>query len=124
MYRTPKLYNERNKQKQKIHFEWNDDFYVNSREIRFIKMWLNIGFEENGKKEFNRPVLIIKKVWNLFFTVAMTSKGKDDNIFYHKIFTWEFNENNQIHKDSSYVIMSQVKVIDKKRFTEKMWIIS
>lgn len=124
MYRTKKLYNEWNLDKQIIHFEWKDDFYIKPREIRFTKMWLNIWFEENGKKEFRRPVLVIKKIWNLFFTVAMTSKGKENNRFYHKVQNWEFNENNQINKDKSYIIISQVKVMDKKRFTEKMWIIN
>ena len=123
MYRTKKLYDNRNQEKQLTHFRKDEDFYVNPREIRFTKMWLNIWFEENGKDEFKRPVLVIKKVGNMLFTVAMTSKEKDNQYFYHKISSWEFNERNQTNKDSSYVILSQVKVMDKKRFTEKMWIV-
>jgi len=83
-------------------------------------MGKNVGFEQDGKKEFKRPVLVIKKVGNLFFTVALTSNGKTNSRFYHKFKTASFNENNQTHKESSYAILSQVKVVDKKRFTEKM----
>ena len=82
-------------------------------------MWINLWFEENWKTEFLRPVLVLKKVWNLFFTVALTSKWKENNNFYYK-----FNNislNNPKYKDSSYVILSQVKVMDKKRFFENIW---
>jgi mRNA-degrading endonuclease toxin of MazEF toxin-antitoxin module len=37
----------------------------------------------------------------------MTSKGKDENYFYYKF------------KNNSYVILSQVKSIDRKRFLDK-----
>lgn len=97
------------------------DFYINSRDIYFTKMWLNIGFEENWKNNFLRPVLVLKKLWNLFFTIALTSKWKDNKLFYHKFESVKYNEDNQKYSDSSYCILSQVKVMDKRRFTEKMW---
>lgn len=100
-----------------------DNFFVSSRDIYFIKMWLNIWFEQNWKKDFLRPVLVLKKVWNLFFTVALTSKWKDKSNFYYKFKSATFNESNKKYEGSSYCILSQVKVIDKKRFTEKMWYI-
>lgn len=110
---------------QQIFDSWNDEkkqiqiknlpenFFINKREVWFVKMGINLGFEENGKDQFLRPVLVLKKVGNLFFTVALTSKGKENN-FYHK-----FNEielHNPKYQDSSYAILSQVKVMDKKRF--------
>lgn len=97
-----------------------ENFYVNSRDIYFTKMWINIGFEENWKKDFLRPVLVLKKIWNLFFTIALTSKWKDDNFFYYKLVSPKFNEENKKHENSSYCILSQVKVMDKKRFTDKI----
>ena len=110
-------------EKKEIHKKEYETFYVNVREIWFTKMWINIWYEENWKSEFLRPVLVLKKVWNLFFTVALTSKWKDENYFYYKLKTAVFNEENRKHKDSSYCILSQVKVMDKKRFSEKMWYI-
>lgn len=56
----------------------------------------------------------------MFFTVALTSKGKDNHKFYHRLITAQFNDNNLKHKNDSYCILSQVKVMDKKRFTESM----
>jgi hypothetical protein len=100
-----------------------ENFYVNPRDIYFTKMWINIGFEENWKKDFLRPVLVLKKIWNLFFTVALTSKGKDNSNFYYKFKTARFNEENKKYENSSYCILSQVKVMDKKRFTQKIWYI-
>jgi len=118
-----------------IYDKWNNDkknlqknkiskFFVNVREIWFTKMGKNIGCEEDGKENFFRPVLVLKKVGSLFFTVALTSRGKDENRFYHKFEEANFNENNKKNENNSYAILSQVKVMDKKRFTENMGVIS
>lgn len=107
-----------NHEKKAIHNnEPSRTYYVNEREIWFVKMGKNIGFEENGKDQFLRPVLVLKKVGNLFFTVALTSKGRN-NFFYHKFESVELD--NPKYQDSSFAILSQVKVMDKKRFFEKM----
>jgi len=112
-----------NEQKQVLDKLDYEKYYVNVRDIYFTKMGMNIGFEENWKKDFLRPVLVLKKVWNLYFTVALTSKWKDENYFYYKLETANFNEDNKKHQNSSYCILSQVRVMDKKRFTEKNWYI-
>lgn len=125
MKKEQNIFDLRSIDKQKISSEWLiKTLFINSREIWYTKMWINIWYEENWKKEFVRPVLTIKKVWNLFFTVALTSKWKNNHKFYHKLTTAQFNKKNWKHKDSSYCILSQVKVMDKKRFTESMWYIS
>ena len=113
-----------NEEKQKLNKLDYDNFYVNARDIYFTKMGINIGFEENWKSEFLRPVLVLKKVWNLFFTVALTSKWKDNNFYYHKINNLILSEKNNKYINSSYCILSQVKVMDKKRFTQNIWAIS
>jgi mRNA interferase MazF len=110
-----------NHEKKAIHNDGvSRTYYVNEREIWFVKMGKNIGFEENGKEQFLRPVLVVKKVGNLFFTVALTSKGKN-NSFYHKLESIELD--NPKYQDSSFAILSQVKVMDKKRFYEKAGIV-
>jgi hypothetical protein len=43
-----------------------------------------------------------------------------NNRFYHKFETAIFNDENTKYEDNSFCILSQVKVMDKKRFTEKM----
>lgn len=114
-------FDEWNAQKKSLNQkEMVDDFYINKREIWFTKMGKNVGFEEDGKKDFSRPVLVIKKVGNLFFTVALTTKGKEDNHFYHKFKEVSFNTEHEDKGDKSFVILSQAKVMDKKRFQEKI----
>lgn len=125
MYRTRELYDERNQLKQAVHFNnlnhLNDRTFINEKDVRYINLWLNIWFKENGKQKFKRPVIVMKKVWNLFFVVALTSKWKEKNRFYHKLYNTRFNQRNLKYKDSSYCILSQVRVVDKKRFTEIIW---
>ena len=110
-----------NLDKKRIHNTPIENVFVNTREIWYTKMGINIWYEENGKHEFKRPVLVIKKIWTLFLVIALTSKWKDNNKFYHKFLTASFNDKNLKYKDSSYCILSQIKVMDKKRFTEYMW---
>lgn len=119
------IFDLRNIDKKKIDSnDIGEKLFINPREIRYTKMGINIWYEENWKQEFRRPVLVLKKVWNLFFTVALTSKGKDKHKFYHKLITAHFNKNNLKHQENSYCILSQIKVMDKKRFTESMWYLS
>ena len=127
MYRTVELYDEWNETKKGIHFQkWNhlENVFLNKRELWYVRLGVNIWYEENGKNWFLRPVLVIKKVWSLFFVLALTSKWKDKNRFYHKLNDVVFNQKNRKHQKNSYCILSQVSVIDKKRFTEIMWRVS
>lgn len=111
-----------NEQKKSLDNRKDVVFYVKPREIWFVKMGKNIGFEEDGKDDFLRPVLVLKKIGNLFFTVALTSKGKFDHFLYHKFA--EITLQNPKHKNSSYAILSQVKVMDKRRFIEHVGYVS
>jgi len=81
--------------------------FFEERDIVFLKIGKNIGFEEDGKgKEFLRPALVFKKFnANQFIGFAMTSKKpkKENEKFYYKL-----NEN-------SYVILSQIKTFSSKR---------
>lgn len=115
---TENLFDKWNKEKQQINTKTKIKLFINPREIWFTKMGQNIGFEENGKKNFKRPVLVLKKVGNLFFTVALTTKGKLNNNFYHKFINIQFPKNPNIY--TSFAILSQVRVMDKKRFEVKI----
>jgi mRNA interferase MazF len=107
------IFNNWNKLKQKIHNLDQKTFYVKQREVWYINMWVNIWAEENGKKDdFRRPVLVLKKIWSLYLCIAMTTKWKDNNFFYHK------------YKENSYIILSQTKTIDRKRFLDKIDVIN
>jgi len=118
------LYNKWNTEKQLINEKETGDFFINPREIWFTKMGQNIGYEENGKKEFSRPVLVLRKVGNLFLTVALTTKGKSCNKFYYSFKNVVLYDNHIKNRDRSSVILSQLKVMDKRRFEEKIGIIN
>jgi len=55
--------------------------------------------------------------------VALTTKGKDNNYFYHKLEEIDLYNGHDKNINSSWVILSQVKVMDKKRFEEKIGVI-
>ncbi len=105
------------KVKKKVDKKILKNFYVKQQEVWYIYNWKNIWYESNWKwDDFKRPVLVLKKVWSLFFVALMTTKWKD-NSFYYKL------DKSYFWKDS-FVSLSQVKIIDKKRFINEIWKIS
>lgn len=110
-------------EKQKLNNQNLPNVFINQREIWFAKLGKNVGFEQDGKKEFNRPILVIKKIGNLFLTLPLTKSGKQNHLFYHLLKSIKYEK--QKNKNySSFLILSQIKVLDKKRFEERMGIIS
>ena len=112
--KTPKDFELWNQEKQKIHFdEKANTVFVNEREVWYTYLWTNIWFEQDSK----RPVLVVKRIWSLFFVIPLTTKLKPENPFYYKLKTMYFG------KPSSF-ILSQAKSIDKKRLDRYLWKIS
>ena len=112
-------FDDRNIEKKKINdlgATWVQKiFYVNEKEIRYVKLGVNIWYEQDGKSEFKRAVLIIKQIGNIFLTIPMTTKEKINRYHYRlQTFNWR----------PSSLILSQIRTIDKKRFIEKIWEIS
>ena len=88
---------------------------IKLRDVVFINMGKNIGFEQNGKGEkFLRPV-IVSKIFskNLFFGIPLTSKIKKGNFFE----TVEFTYKNKFYQNSA--ILVQTKTFDTKRILYK-----
>lgn len=81
------------------------------REIWFIKIGENVGFEQCGKgDEFLRPVIVYKKFsGNLFLGIPLT-RTKRSGRFYA---TFDFKG-----KEST-AIVSQIRLFDAKRLTYK-----
>lgn len=79
------------------------------REVWFIKIGENVGFEQNGKgKEFLRPVIVYKKFSkNVFLGIPLTRTIKEGK-FYSS-----FDFKGQI----SVAILSQVRLFDSKRLS-------
>ena len=103
----------RNIEKQNIHLNTsNQNLLIHPRDIWYVKLWINIWFEQNGKKAFLRPVVVISKIWNMYFCIPLTTKWKN-NKWYHKIHSIPF------WKPSS-IILSQARTLDKSRFHTKL----
>lgn len=101
-----------NTKKKLLHNMNTADFYIQQKDIWYIMMGNNIGYEEDGKNDFRRPVIVLKKVGILYFTVALTTQGKLNSPFYFKLLSQS--------PKSSFAILSQVRVYDKKRFLHKI----
>lgn len=82
------------------------------REIWFIKIGENVGFEQNGKgEEFLRPVIVYKKFSkNVFWGIPLTKSNKQGKFYANFVF-----------KDArSSAILSQMRLFDSKRLKYKM----
>ncbi|MDD2693699.1 MAG: hypothetical protein PHY14_02100 [Candidatus Gracilibacteria bacterium] len=57
---------------------------VNEREICYVSIGENIGFEQNGKNEFfERPVIVLKKFGTqTFIGIPLTSKPREGKFYF------------------------------------------
>jgi mRNA interferase MazF len=108
------LFDQWSHEKQVIHRSEEIKASISPRGVWYIKMGLNIGNEQNGKGDFRRPVLVIRRIWNMYFCIPLTTKWKDKNFFYLPLDT-------RFEEKSSWIIVSQGRVYDKKRFIEFIW---
>ncbi len=104
-----------NSLKKKIEDKDKIVFYK-EREICFVNLGKNIGFEQNGGGfEFERPVLILKKFNNrIFVCIPLTSKVNKDKYHFEFVFL----------NKKSFAILSQIRLIDSKRIDRKIGYIS
>lgn len=86
------------------------------REIFWARIGKNIGFEEYGKgNEFQRPVLIARKLTsNIFIGIPLTSNIKDDDYFH----SFSYNTKTGLIKNSAMIL--QVRTFDKRRLMGKI----
>ena len=82
------------------------------REVWWCSLGLNVGDEQDGKGgAFVRPVLVLKKFSrNVFIGIPMSTQLKDSH-FYYKIHFRGIDQS---------LILSQVRLMDAKRFRDKM----
>jgi len=110
-----KQFNKWNEVKKTLHNSQNK-IYFKERDIFYIKMGENIGFEQSGKGDvFLRPVVILKKFNNSFFMgVPLTSTIKNNKYY----FTFDFKNK------KSTAILSQIRAFDTKRIKHKIGMIN
>ncbi|HNP66278.1 MAG TPA: type II toxin-antitoxin system PemK/MazF family toxin [Aequorivita sp.] len=93
--------------------EVTDTFYYKEREIWWSSLGVNIGCEIDGKNEnFERPILVIKKVnKHQFFGIPLTSQNKE-GFFYEKV--------NYSDGGVGTINLSQIRVLSTKRIIRKI----
>ena len=82
------------------------------REVWWCSLGVNVGDEQDGKgSSFTRPVLVLKKFnRNVFIGIPLSTQLKD-NQFYHRIHFKGIEQS---------LLLSQIRLIDAKRFRDKM----
>lgn len=87
--------------------------YPKIRDAWWCRLGCNIGDEQDGKgKEYERPVLILKKFNNSIFLVLPMSSVLKQNKYYVPI--------QLLNGEISSCIISQIRLIDCKRLVEKL----
>lgn len=104
-----------NEVKKKLHTTTVRRSFKN-RDIFYMKMGQNVGFEQNGKgSEFIRPVVILKKITNdMFIGLPLSTQLKDGSWFYK----FSFNKNGTI--SNNIAIIPQIKMYSTKRLLNRI----
>ncbi len=119
MKKTNILFDSWNLKKKGIEFNFYKKKYIKRWEFWWYCEWINIWNEISKDWEFARPCLVLDKwFWNwLILICPITSKY---NRFLKK-FLFEINNYSEFGlKKKSFLILNQVKFVDKKRFEERI----
>lgn len=90
------------------------------REIFYMKMGKNVGYEQDGKgDEFVRPVVILKGFnESIFFGIPLSTKIKEGKFYYE----FQFNKKGKIV--SNIALLSQMRLFSTKRLLNKIGVIN
>ena len=86
--------------------------FFHEREIWFCHLGANVGFEEDGKgEEFLRPAVVIRKFnKEICWVVPLTKTDKNTKYYFRFSFDQEI----------SVAILSQIRLLDARRFSHKI----
>jgi mRNA interferase MazF len=96
--------------------------YVHERELWFAHLGTNIGFEQDGRgDESLRPILVLRKFNNeIVWALPLTRRDKPSNPYYMSFEYSAFPEVANASLRSSVAILSQLRLLDGKRFRYKI----
>lgn len=91
----------------------NKKVYFKERDIFWLKVGENIGYEQNGKGDkFQRPVLVLKRYSDdMFLGVPLSTTPRDGSFFYQFSF---------IDGEISTALLVQHRLFSSKRFIKKI----
>jgi len=106
-----KKFSEWNELKIQLHNNKKEQ-YFKERDIFWVSIGVNIGFEQDGKGGiFSRPVLIVKKYGkNIFFGIPLSTQIKEGSFFF------DFELDGQ----KSSALLVQARIYDAKRLENKI----
>ena len=106
-----KKFNEWNNLKQNLH-NGKKENYFKERDIFWVSIGVNVGFEQDGKGDiFSRPVLILKKYnKHIFLGIPLSTQIKKGSFFF------EF----MLNEKPSNALLVQARVYDAKRLENKI----
>lgn len=101
-------------QKEKVLFGFKN------RDIFYIKMGQNVGFEQNGKgNNFVRPIVVLKKFNpDMFFGIPLSTQIKEGRFYYY----FEFRKKDIMIKN--IVLLSQMKLFSSNRLLNKIGVMN
>ncbi len=116
------------KVKTKIHISDNSFLSYKQREIWWANVGLNIGSEQNGKnKNFERPVLILRKFGHQIFWAIPLTSNKKNNKYRIKIKYKEFYKNMAgeliDEEKDGVIVLNQLKAMSSKRLIRKIGVV-
>ncbi len=96
------------------------DVGFKDRDIFYMKMGQNVGFEQNGKgDEFVRPVIVLKRFNSkMFFGIPLSTKVKE-GIFYH---SFSFIKKDKSMKNTA--LLSQMRIFSTNRLLNKIGVVN
>lgn len=110
-----KDFNNWNEEKKRIH-ETEENRFYKAREIWWCSIGVNVGFEQDGtSQEFQRPVLVLKGFSRHVCWVIPLTTSKKKNPYHVSV--------GEIEGRESFAIISQLRLIDTKRFTDRLAIV-
>jgi mRNA interferase MazF len=112
-----KNFDEWNKVKKNIHLQ--DDYLplYHERQVRWCRLGVNVGFEQDGTGyEYSRPVLIMKGLSRHVCIIVPLTTSTKKNLYHFPIGT--------VAERNAHVIISQIRLIDTKRLDKHMATIS
>lgn len=112
---TNKDFDSWNDEKKRIHDTEENRFYK-TREVWWCSMGVNVGFEQDGtSKNYQRPVLVLKGFSRHVCWVIPITTSKKKNPYHIRI--------GEIEGRECFAIISQLRLIDTKRFTDRLTIV-
>ena len=100
----------------------NENLFVGfkDRDIFYMKMGKNIGYEQNGKGDnFVRPIVIVKGFnKDIFFGIPLSTKIKEGRYYYK----FQFQKKDELI--TNIALLSQMRLFSTKRLLNKIGMMS